>query len=116
MRKINFRENWVYFTGMLIGLVIVIVGIKFLTDYKMYYGDYRAIAFGGDFYTEIHKATTSAVNTLRNIYEMVRIAIGWSMVGGGLTEVALCGNKLRFHKCEADDGIDNSIEILTEST
>lgn len=114
MKKLNFKDNWAYFLCMIIGVVLTIVGILFLTNYKMYYGDYRAVTFGGDFYTEIHKATTSAVNTLRNIYELVRIGIGWCMIGVGVTEIVVCGSKLKFLECKDDnlasDGLETSIE------
>lgn len=110
MKKLNFRENWSVYVGMLAGLSLVIVGMIILMGYKKYYGDMRYITFGADFYTEIHEATARAVNTLRSIYEMIRVALGTFMVATGVSQVAIWGGKLKFTQKDALKANEESIE------
>ncbi len=114
VKKLNLKENWAHFACVLIGAMIVFIGIQFLTSYDIYGGSYRAVKFGGDFYTEIHEVTTSAVNTLRKIYDMLRIGMGWCMIGGGLTEMIVSIRKLRFCKCEENNVACACAETLKE--
>lgn len=107
MKKLNLKENWSSYVCILVGAVLVIVGIVFLTDYKKYYGDMSYITFGADFYTEIHEATARAVNTLRSIYEMLRVAMGTFMVAAGVTDIAVFGGKLKFPKMEEKETIES---------
>lgn len=113
MKKLYFKENWSYVLGILIGAGIAVVGIKILQD-NPFYGSYSSCRFGADFYTEMHKVTTSAVNSLWEIYALIRTGIGWCMIGGGLTEAVLCAGRLTSHKREEVIIAANPIDTITE--
>lgn len=98
--KLNIKENIWDYICILSGIILVIVALVILTDYKQYYGDMSPSIFGADFYTEIHDATVRVVNTARNIYEMIRIAIGTFMLSTGVIEICVFAKRLKFHKTE----------------
>ena len=102
------KKNWSVYVGMLAGIALVVVGVVFLTDFKMYYGNIKAVTFGGDFYTQIHEVTTHAANTLREIYEMVRIACGTIMVTLGIADVAAFAGKLTV--CIKEKNVEHQVE------
>ena len=50
-------RNWFALAGILVGIIMVIMGFAAKGMFDRYGGDYRALAFGADFYTEIHEVT-----------------------------------------------------------
>ncbi len=52
-------RNWFALAGILVGIIMVIMGFAAKGMFDRYGGDYRALAFGADFYTHIQRGDRS---------------------------------------------------------
>ena len=87
-------RNWFALAGILVGIIMVIMGFAAKGMFDRYGGDYRALAFGADFYTEIHEVTAHIATCLHELYYMIRFLISWGLILGGVIDICAFGSKL----------------------
>jgi len=84
--------------GILLGLLCVLnaflPGVFFGFDCEAYTYYVSAVAFGGDFYTEIHDATSTAANNIGDVAYILRDVAKMIQVMAGGTAALLFGVKL----------------------
>lgn len=98
MKNLNFRKNLWSYIGIIVGFFTIILGIKVFVDFHVYYPTFGAVKFGADFYTEIHSTVTRITNSIREIHEMLVLAIGWFFIFMGIVDICYFGRKLEFDK------------------
>lgn len=93
--KKNRKQNIFPLLGMLIGVIAIIMGLVFLSEFTDNYGSLSSVTFGGDFYTEIHKVTRAAANRVGDLADMLGTAIAWVFILGGAIDICAFGSKLK---------------------
>ena len=107
----NKKDIW-YIIAMLVGVVAIVIGIWFLQRELYSLHSLADITFGGDFYTEIYKASCRVYDVASNINDLVKKGIGFSFIFGGIIDICVFGSKINF--ASNDIGI-NDIATTNES-
>ncbi len=95
--KLDWYKNLWNLIGMGLGVLCIIFGLVTFGN-TPFHGSYPSMAFGADFYTEIHKATSSATTALREIFFLLRSSAGFFFVILGGTDICFFGSRLVLSK------------------
>ena len=79
-------------TGIVVGIVVIIVGINLLTIGSSLVGEY--IRFGGDFFTEMYNLTRDVGYAINRAADNICAALGWILIALGATMGLMFGYKL----------------------
>ena len=104
--------------GIIAGIAAIICGIVMLSlSVGGYYTYTEEVAFGGDFYTEIHSAVRNAAynaggvcNAVESLSEIVRLGFGLIFIIGGIVIACSFGMKID----STSENIENNEEEYNE--
>lgn len=90
--------------GMAIGVISIIIGAVFILKPTDVPGYVESVTFGGDFYTEIHKASAVIASRLGAVIEclgLLQKGLGFAFVLSGALEIIFFGQKNAEAKAES---------------
>ena len=93
--------------GILIGIAIVVMGLRLLNVDTSYVRD--SVKFGGDFYTEIYGVTRNAVQAVNHATKTIANCIGWLMISvGSITAISFLSKLTDVLSADAEKKKENA--------
>ena len=92
------QDNIWYKVGIVVGIICVLLGCYFVfelsTQTQGFYGRLYDVSFGGDYYTESHKAMTYTGNAVAALYRITCYGIGALLCAVGSITSVCCAAKI----------------------